>query len=448
MNDLPMRFGQYEVLNVIGYGSFGTVYLARDTGLGDQVILKVLRADFATDQAMVKWFEHDAKALARLHHPNLVMVCNFDVEHSPPYLVTELSTSSTLETYLQQKPITISEALPLLRQIAAVLDVAHVNGLVHRALNPSNILITPSGHVQLIDFGLIKRTPSVEVSWAGSDATSSMVCYMAPEQADINRQDEIGPATDIYAFGVVTYQMLTARLPFEGTSPAVMAAHRAALPPNARLFNRKLPPPLANVLMKVLAKQPKNRFTSAAAFLKALEQAVSNDNPTRTLFPASNPTGPQPTDKLSSEPPPLVPTSSKKQYRKWAKVLLLLLMLAFLGKISANRVILSNDASVVTQTESESESQNAAPSLPDAQVQAQEGLYLRTGPGLQYEIIAIYPQDTALRVVGREPQAIWLQVETPDGQGGWMFADLLKVNVPLDDVPFVPLPAAPLQHQL
>lgn len=489
MTNLPTHIAQYKVLREIGTSRFGTVYTARDIHLHTQVVLKVLNSDLVNDQAIVKTFEHEANVLARLNHPNLVHVPSFDLDHSPPYLVTEQVVGQMLADKLSRKRIladslspkrmfSLSEALPLLRQMASALDMAHVNRLIHRYLSPASIFITHDGRVKLVDFGLIKRTSPIVINAMGKQVDIGNANYIAPEQTDIIRQHEINSLTDIYSFGVIAYEMLTGRLPFEGSQEAVRAAHEGALAPNPRVFNAKLSPTVANVLMQVLAKQPSNRFATAGRFVKALEQAevAINDSPTRiysdptaqngntnnngqAVRPApeersaiSDSTNPLNTNGSSAEPAtevlylpgsstPTQPHSAKGKYRKWVIGLLILLMLLLLAGISATW-LLSGDGFSITGIE------HTIPTVPDAQVLSEEGLYMRIGPGIEYEIVAIYPTDTALRIVGRDLESNWLQVEPPDGQLGWMYAPFLSVNIPLDNVPFAPPPPAPLRQQL
>lgn len=493
MTNLPTQIAQYKVLREIGRGRFGTVYTARDIHLYTQVVLKVLNPDLVNDQAIIKTFEHEANVLARLNHPNLVHVPSFDLDHSPPYLVTEQVVGQMLADKLSRKRIladslspkrmfSLSEALPLLRQMASALDMAHVNRLIHRYLSPTSIFITHDGRVKLVDFGLIKRIPPIVINAMGKQVEIGNANYIAPEQTNIIRQHEINSFTDIYSFGVIAYEMLTGRLPFEGSPEAVRAAHEGALAPNPRVFNAKLSPTVANVLMQVLAKQPSNRFATAGKFVKALEQAevAINDSPTRISSDATAQHGntnnngqavtPAPEEstttsdstnafntigssaKPATKPPieilylpgsttPAKTHSAKRKYGKWAIALLLLLTLLLLGGISATWW-LSADGLGITGIE------HTIPSVPDAQVLSEEGLYMRVGPGTEYEIVAMYPTDTALRIVGRDLESNWLQVEPPDGQLGWMYAPFLNVNIPLDNVPFAPAPPAPLRRQL
>ena len=475
MTTLPTHIGQYEVLNEIGTGRFGTVYAARDPRLGTEVTVKVLRADLINDQAIIQLFKREANALLRLNHPNVIYGLSFDLHHSPPYLVTEQVKGRTLADQLAQKQtFSLPEALPLLRKIAAALDVAHLHQLIHRHLSPKSILITHDRQIKLIDVGLIKRTSTHIMNGSGGAVHVGHINYMAPEQTEVARQHEINSSTDIYAFGVIAYQMLAGSLPFEGSQEAVMVAHQAALPPNPRVFNPKLPPPVANVLRQVLCKQASSRFATATAFVRALEQAANNDNPTRVFSSTSQqngavsrngasvaptrqqlpavsvPTGPFNTKVSSSEPATQVlqlpgsaapADSGKRKYGKWVIALAVLLVLALLGGISANWLLSLDRVD-------RSEPEQVIPTVPDAQVLSEEGLYMRVGPDIKYEIVAMYPTDTALRIIGRDLESTWLQVETPDGQLGWMYGPLLNVNISLDSVPFVPPPPAPLRRQL
>ncbi len=509
MSKLPKHIAQYKIQYKIGEGHFGTVYAARDPNLQKDVILKTLRADWLAQANVLQRLEYEANVLSRLSHPNVVKVSTFDLRHSPPYLVMEKVVGQTLAARLTEKgSYPLAEALPLLRQIGTGLDVAHGNQLIHHHLSPATIFITDHGRVKLVDFDLIKRNSSVVMNGMGKQVHVGDANYIAPEQTEIAQQHEITASTDMYAFGVIAYKMLTGRLPFEGSPTAVMIAHQAALPPNPRVFNSNLLPPVANVLMKALSKQPRIRYATANEFIKALEEAATKDNPTRVFtkaerqqnngkqkqpsgkptpqrvaavnmqkrifnsasLSASLPSSSRPLPSAASEagtkvlhlPGSTGPShygshhgshygsdddalasdnSSKKRCKKWIIGLAILLILLALGGASATWLLTAGQSST-------SEPEQVIPTLPDAQVLSEEGLYMRVGPGIEYEIVSMYPTNTTLRIVGRDLESSWLQVEAPDGQLGWMYAPLLSINISLDTVPFAPPPPAPLRRQL
>ncbi|MGB0383837.1 MAG: bifunctional serine/threonine-protein kinase/formylglycine-generating enzyme family protein [Ardenticatenaceae bacterium] len=284
-NENITRFAHYEVVEQLGKrGGFGTVYLARDTKLKREVAIKVLHSHLAADENMVKRFIREAQAMAKLNHPNIVIVHGVEDDPREPYIVMECVKGHTLKDSLRQGALPVQETLFLLRQMAAALDAAHEQGMVHRDVKPANVLIRHDGRVKLTDFGIVKILEVQDATLTPAFATVGTSRYMSPEQADINRQDQIGPASDIYALGIVAYEMLSGRVPFSSPSHAVIrSAHRKEQPPDPRTFNAKISAPIADVLMKVLRKQPSDRYPSAQAFVAALSEAAQ-EAPVDTTF--------------------------------------------------------------------------------------------------------------------------------------------------------------------
>ncbi|MGB0386616.1 MAG: SUMF1/EgtB/PvdO family nonheme iron enzyme [Ardenticatenaceae bacterium] len=340
-NLTPRFFGHYEIVEKLGHGGFGSVYLARDPKLGNRlVVLKVLHPHLAADPGMVKRFRREARAMGQLHHANIVMVYSVEEDPQQPFIVMEFVQGMTLATFLQQGVLSVEEALPLLRQMAAALDAAHLQGMVHRDVKPSNVLITPEGKTKLTDFGIVKMLQGGDTTLTPSIGAMGSVRYMSPEQVDIYRQDEIGPASDIYALGVVSYQMLTGRVPFEGqNSAAILIAHMTKQPPDPRAFNPDMSAPVAKVLLKVLHKEPKKRYPTAASFVKALEQAAlsdsdgDGDDDAEIIFP---PTLPNTSDSVPAYATPLdtpVIPVDKPRTRSWSALLPFAALLLLVGII-------------------------------------------------------------------------------------------------------------------
>ena len=284
-NDIPAYFGHYQVIRELGSGGFASAYLTYDTKLERYVVLKVLHNNFTFHGDVFKRFKLEAKALAQLDHSNIVRVHAVEDDPRQPYIVMEFVPGRTLGDYLPQRPLSAEKALPILRQIAAALDVAHAQRMVHRDVKPSNILITQQGHVKLTDFGIVKMMQGTTTKLTRTNMTLGTPLYMAPEQVDTTRQHEIGPATDIYALGVVAYQMLAGQVPFKGARiEVIMAAHSTTPPPDPRTFNPNISASVVKVLMKVLEKKPSDRYPTASAFVNALEQASRSTPPSNTLL--------------------------------------------------------------------------------------------------------------------------------------------------------------------
>jgi serine/threonine-protein kinase len=278
MASSPKLIGKYEILEELGRGGFAVVYKARDVELDRLVALKVLRPALSDDPGFVARFKQEARAAARLKHPHIVTV--YDAAQIDERLIIAMQyvESRTLRDELQaQGLLPLDRTLTILEQIAAALDYAHPRGVVHRDVKPANILLeeTAQGvHATLLDFGIAK---AMEASTALTSQGTLLGSpeYMAPEQADPNRANEIGPATDRYALGIVAYQLLTGRVPFPGNTPATLNAHLNLKPADPHALRSEVSPQVSSVLLKMLAKSPAERYASAGEFVQALRSAAA-----------------------------------------------------------------------------------------------------------------------------------------------------------------------------
>jgi len=263
------RFGKYEILEKIGEGAFGVVYHARDVTLDREVALKLLKPLIAQDTAFRARFFQEAKAAARLDHPNIVDVLEVGELEGSPYIAMRLVEGRPLdEIILEEGPLPLEKVTDILSQVAEALDYAHQRGVVHRDVKPSNIIVREDGRVVLTDFGLARARE--ESSYLGSaERLVGTVEYMAPEQLDVERKGELGPATDVYALGVVAYQMVTGEVPFSGSTEAVMAGHLFKRPPRPSLRRPDLPRRIEEVILRALAKRPDERYGHAREFASA-----------------------------------------------------------------------------------------------------------------------------------------------------------------------------------
>ena len=277
MPDLPPTFGKYQIKAPLGRGGFATVYRAHDASLDRDIALKILAPHLAWEPDTVARFKQEARIAARLKHPNIVAIHEIGEVDGQIFIAMELIEGESLRDYLKrQGSLSVEETIALLAPIADALDYAHSQGVVHRDVKPANILLETTHHGQtrpvLSDFGLVKSlAQSTEITQSG--AVLGTVEYMAPEQADSERANEIGPATDLYALGIVAYHMLTGQVPFTGSSAQVLVSHLTRQPPSPRSLRADLPDGPSQVLLKALAKRPADRFASAAAFVQALRTA-------------------------------------------------------------------------------------------------------------------------------------------------------------------------------
>jgi|GEM_PF-732339 len=277
--------GRYHILEQLGQGGMATVYRAYDTRLERDVAIKIIRTDqfgAALLERVLKRFEREARALARLSHPFIVHINDYGEHEGIPYLVMDYLPGGTLKGILG-RPIHWQEACKLLIPIAQALDYAHEQGLVHRDVKPSNILLTGKGQPMLTDFGIAKLLDVEETTnLTGTGMGVGTPDYMAPEQWT----GETSPQTDVYALGVVFYEMVTGRKPYIADTPAAILLKQATDPlPSPRKFINDLPRTVEKVLLKALSRKPADRYLTMAAFTAALE-GLGGRTPARNNEPA------------------------------------------------------------------------------------------------------------------------------------------------------------------
>ena len=277
--DTPGTIGRYEVIERVGRGGMGVLYRGRDPVLDREVAIKVMAGDFSTDEAARTRFFREARAAARLQHRNIVTVYEFAEDNGSPYIAMEFLRGQSLAQRLQTgSPMPLVQKLDIVIQLLTGLHYAHEQGIVHRDVKPPNIWLLEDGTVKLLDFGIAKIAASTMTS-AGSVLGSAY--YMAPEQ--VAGRDVDGRA-DVFAAGVVLYEMLAGHRPFEAESPtAVMLKILNEEPQPITRYCSDLPPALAAAVMKALAKDPAHRYAHAGEFaaeLKLLRLAAERESET------------------------------------------------------------------------------------------------------------------------------------------------------------------------
>ncbi|HSO40188.1 MAG TPA: protein kinase, partial [Labilithrix sp.] len=273
--------GGYVILDLVGIGGMGRVYRAEQTNLGRTVAVKIIHPHLVGEENAAARFITEARAASRLNHPNSVAVIDFGkTEDGQLYLVMEFLRGKDLaRVQYEEGPLSFRRIVSILRQVLAALSEAHHLEIIHRDLKPENIILEPvrtgGDFVKVVDFGLAKMREG-----AGPNITSpGIVCgtpeYMSPEQG---RGDPLDPRSDLYAVGVIFYQLLTGRLPFEAESPTqVVLMHITEPPPDPRAAapERVIPSLLADVCLMALAKEPQHRFGNADEFGEALADALT-----------------------------------------------------------------------------------------------------------------------------------------------------------------------------
>lgn len=263
--------GRYEILEEIGAGGMAVVYRANDSRLDRDVAIKVIRKGaFPADHMdrILKRFEREAKALARLSHPNIMKVHDYGEHEGSPYLVMEYLPSGTLKKKMG-KPMQWEQAIRLILPIAEALDYAHSQNMIHRDVKPSNILLTGRGQPMLTDFGIAKILEVEEgQTLTGTGMGIGTPEYMSPEQW----KGGASPRSDIYSLGVVLYELLAGRKPYIADTPADLLLKQATEPlPRLSMFAKGLPANVEKVLFKAMERKPEDRFTSMSEFASSLE---------------------------------------------------------------------------------------------------------------------------------------------------------------------------------
>ena len=263
--------GSFRVVRALGRGGMGTVYLAEHPIIGSRVAIKFLHESMAASPELVARFYDEARAVNRIGHENIVGI--FDLSMLPPnryFIVMEYLDGDALSALLRRGPMAIPEAVAILLQLCDALQGAHERGVVHRDLKPDNVFVLNrrgAPFVKLLDFGIAKLRDAPASAQTAAGMIVGTPEYMAPEQCD-NRT--IDARTDVYALGVMAYQMLTGVLPFTGSITQLLLAHLRETPRPPRSVNGILPPALDDVVLRALHKRPEDRFPDMAAFSAAL----------------------------------------------------------------------------------------------------------------------------------------------------------------------------------
>ncbi len=264
--------GRYRITEQLGQGGMATVYRAYDANLDRYVAIKAMHQAFREDTNFLARFKREAQIVAKLRHPHIVTVHEFDEHHGQPYLVMEFIEGETLKARLTRKPFTMKETVATMTAVGQALTYAHEQGVLHRDIKPSNILLDKAGRPYLTDFGLARMVQAGE-STLSQDMLLGTPQYISPEQAQGIR--ELGPATDIYSLGIVLYQLVVGRVPYSADTPyAIIHDHIYKPLPMPSQVNPNVPPEVERVLLKALAKEPGDRFQSAVEMVSAFQAAV------------------------------------------------------------------------------------------------------------------------------------------------------------------------------
>ena len=285
------RLGPYEIISPLGAGGMGEVFRARDTRLGRDVAIKALPAAFAQDPERLARFEREAKLLASLSHPNIAGIYGLEEAEGTRYLVLEFVEGETLAARLTRGPLPADEVSEICRQIAAGVEAAHEHGVIHRDLKPANIMLTPSGSVKVLDFGLAKAntaagsssnvvlsaSPTMTYAATSAGVILGTAAYMSPEQA---RGRSVDRRTDVWSFGCVLYECLTGRQAYQGETVSDLIARILEREPDWSALPPATPPRIVALLRRCLTKDPTLRLRDIGEARIALGAADVNAAPT------------------------------------------------------------------------------------------------------------------------------------------------------------------------
>ena len=267
---------RYEIIEKVGNGGMATVYRAEDKVLKRNVAVKVLKDEFTTDEEFIKRFEIEAQSAARLTHPNIVSIYDVGSEDNLYYIVMELIRGKTLKEIIVEErgPLPWKWSVNVAIQIASALEMAHKNNIIHRDIKPHNIIITEDGIAKVTDFGIAKAVSNSTITAFGT--TIGSVHYFSPEHA---RGGFTDAKSDLYSLGVVMYEMVTGRVPFDADTPVSVALkHMQEEPEEPIELNPNLPSAVNRIIMKALKKDTTLRYQSATDMLADLRQALKNPN--------------------------------------------------------------------------------------------------------------------------------------------------------------------------
>ena len=285
MEDLRgVQFGAYRILDKLGEGGMSAVYRAHQEGVDREVALKVLPRHFVEDAAAVGRFRQEAQVLARLQHPHILPIFDFGESDDYLYIAMPLVRTGTLAVRLRRGPLAPEKAGRIVSQLADALDYAHEQGLVHRDIKPGNVLLDGRGNAMLTDFG-IARFYEATTHFTQTGGVVGTPAYMSPEQSSGEAVDR---RSDVYCLGIVLYEMVTGRVPFDADTPvAILLKQMQEAPPRPRTIKRDVRPEVEKVILTALAKRPGERYQTAGALARDLQAALAGREPVGGPQPAA-----------------------------------------------------------------------------------------------------------------------------------------------------------------
>ena len=289
--------GPYRIISKIGQGGMATVYKAYQPSMDRNVAIKVLPSQLAESKEFTARFQQEARIIARLEHPYILPVFDYGESDGISYFVMRYLEAGTLKTKMEAGPLPLKEIDRLFTQLAEALSYAHSHGIIHRDLKPANALVDDRGNLFLTDFGIAKLLESASPRLTQTDAIMGTPAYISPEQAKAIQVDQ---RSDIYSLGIILYEMVTGRVPFLADTPLAVILKQISDPlPPPSLVKSDVPDAIERVILKALAKEPDDRYATAAEFLSAWKRALEDretvrHEPERIPTPASRAGTPSP----------------------------------------------------------------------------------------------------------------------------------------------------------
>ena len=310
--------GRYRIERLLGEGGMGRVYLAIQPMIGSQVAIKILSDECARSPELLERFFAEARAVNLIRHEGIVNVLDMALlPDGRPFIVMEFVEGTTLANALHTERLPLGGLVQIMCEVFSALAAAHAIGIVHRDLKPDNVLVTGEGHAKVLDFGIAKLAPGLQQGVSPRTQTGALLGtphYMAPEQ--ISGKGQVDARADIYASGVMLYEAITGRRPFEGeTLFDLMRAHMEQAPPSPRALRPELPASIEHVVWTAMAKRPEDRFQSATAMAQALQHAAA-ELPAHEWRPVSSRSGvPMISRSGSRAAPPQAPSPADFAHR-------------------------------------------------------------------------------------------------------------------------------------
>lgn len=359
--------GRYKILQLIGGGGMSNVYLAHDIILNRDVAIKILRYDLSNEEELHRRFQREALSATSLTNPNIVSIYDVGEDEEMHYIVMEYIKGKTLKQYIQEfSPLSAARSIHIMKQLTSAIAHAHENGIIHRDIKPQNILMDEEGNVKITDFGI--ATSLGATSFTQTNSVIGTVHYLSPEQA---RGGLATMKSDIYALGIVLYELLTGELPFSGESAVSIALkHLQAETPSVREFDASIPQSVENIVLKATAKDANHRYNSAEEMEADLDSCLSvqrinepkfippvDDDATKLIPIIKDPkAAPEQIQQTSigvteqtvrMETKPTIKQEPKKQKKKWPIIVGIIAALAIVGIVIAmvmtpNKVIIAD----------------------------------------------------------------------------------------------------------